>query len=385
MGESLYEQIAEEAKTLNLNEGVEDGQDDHGNDEGRGQQPVRRQNGQKRGEQSEQGEVSELGRAGKRRSSGEGASRSESGASSEEARDAQGTGRDPQGARGGAQEDAPASQEDGEEVLDTAPKTNADFAKQRRELRELKAKLAKLEAAQATSPAASSVPAVETKPASEANVEPSKEPDKNVNYQEWLEWKLNQNDTTIKEQQTLIKDFKDWREDQKKNADINKLYSDATQEFLTIEKEYGKVNPDYGNAIEFARSKYVDAAKLMYPDRTESQIEEATNIQMLKFASDCAKKGLNPAEELYDLAIERFGYTKTEAQEAVEDEEPPQRKVDRPNLNRIASNKRRSASPLSGGGQGGSIPITKEIAADMSIGEFSKLSPDELAMLENMG
>lgn len=373
---TLYDDIKEAEKILNIN--LEEG-DDNGEDNERGvreEQPVRRGAGHDTGEGSEQGEGEDSGTGGRGRSP-EGTPRSEGGASSGDARTSQ---KD----SGGTQEDAPAPQEDGEAVLEK-PLTNADWARQRRENRELKARLAKLEA-EKSAPATAASAKEEPKPeAKDAKAEPEKEPDKTQNYQAWLEWKIAKNDSTIEGQQKLIEELREERVKTQKKEEEDRVTNAAIEEFTDIEEAYKKQNPDYENAIEFARKKYLDAAKMFYPDKTEKQIEEAIDKQMLQYASGYAARGLNPAEELYDLVQERFGYVKTEPKVETQEEKPRQEARPRQNLKIVNENRRRSASPLGNGGQSGSIPITKEIAADMSLGEFSRLTPDDLMNLENMG
>ena len=416
MGETLYEQIAEHSKELNLNDGddYDDADDDKSSKESgpeSGDETVRGHAGQKSGERPGEGDGEGEGSRGRGRSSKD-APRGKSGASSENAGtrkrsgdESRERGEDAQEAGGGTQKDASASQEDGEDgavrgqrgqhELDEPekPLTNADWARQRRENRELKAKLAKLEAEKASPPAAPSVSSVveqkptETKP----SVDPaSKEPDKNVNYQEWLEWKLAQTDNTVKEQSALLKDYQEWKVGQENSRKEREAWDNDVKAFYSIEEKYTQNNPDYGNATEWARAKYFDAIKMSIPQATDDQINTAINNEIMAYARQWAAKGLNPAEEFYDMAIERFGYNKEnarikESEEAMQ-APPLQRKAaEKPNLKMISSNKRRSASPLSGGGQGGGIPLTKEIAADMTMSEFSKLTPDELASLEAMG
>lgn len=397
---TIYEQIEEAEKKLNLEpQGDDNDQDDDGSIQGGTRDgPIRRQtrsiNGERSGERD--GEREETGR---RRGSSSETSRSEGRASSEDAGASQrysgesrGNNAETQDDSEGTQTDASTSQKDGEDgavrgqrgsdLLDepTTPLTNADWARQRRELRELKAKLAQLEASKSS----------ETKPAeksSEIVKSPEKtvEPDKNVNYQAWLEWKLMQNDNTIQEQKVLLEDYKTWKAEQTRQTETQQVINNAVGEFQTIEASYQKTNPDYLDAMEFARNKYAEALSITNPQMTKKQIDAKIDYDILTFASQKSQLGLNPAEELYDLAMERFGYQKTASKLEIDEEQPIQRRqAEKPNLRTVSNNRRRSASPLTGGGQGGSIPLTKEIAANMNMAEFSQLTPDELATLEAM-
>jgi hypothetical protein len=98
------------------------------------------------------------------------------------------------------------------------------------------------------------------------------------------------------------------------------------------------------------------------------------------FASQAHKAGLNPAEEIYSIAIERFGYQPKKADESagVEKAKPVSSK---PNLSVIAANKKRSATGLAGGGQG-SGGLTAADVQNMSNAEFSRLTATQLRELE---
>lgn len=299
----------------------------------------------------------------------EGTPRDEGDASPEDARASQGD-------SGRAQKDAPAPQEDGEDVLKQP--SNADWARQRREMRELKAKLAALEKEKAPPPA-SPEPKTEAKP--ETSAKPAPEPNKQENYQAWLEWKLAQNDNTAQEQRTLISQLKKIIDDRQQADRQQQIINQAFDEFNNYEESYKTKNPDYVNATQFAREQYAKSIKILYPQMTAKQIERAIEHEILKFAGGCVQKGLDPAEELYDMAIERFGYVKQDAPDAAE-ETPKPAKPAKPNLKAISANKKRSASPLAGGGQGGSIPVTSEMFENMTLGDYARLTKDQLMQLE---
>jgi hypothetical protein len=194
------------------------------------------------------------------------------------------------------------------------------------------------------------------------------------------EWKLDQQDKALA-------DTSKWRTDNQKEAEKQTVIRNAIEEFTGIEQSYKGQNPDYLNAISHARNKYADSIKTLYPKMTDSQINTAIDHEILKFASECSQKGLNPAEELYDMAIERFGYAKQapKVEEPAKPEPKAEKRPDlKPDLRVVSNNKKRSATPLAGGGRGGSIPLTKEMADDLTLGEFSKLTPDQIAALEAM-
>jgi hypothetical protein len=237
------------------------------------------------------------------------------------------------------------------------------------------------------------------------------EPDRAADPEAWRDWKIRDNDrwrATVESE----------RREEVRQRQVNEAVRSAIDEFQSVEATYVKTNPDYHKATEFGRQKYTDALMVMRPDLNERQIAQHIDYEIMKQASAWAAKGLNPAEEFYDYCIERLGYKPTKAEEAEQEaaakaepekpeaEDEPEDGIEalanlhrgltpapdkkpiparpKPNLKQISNAKRRSASPLHGPGQGGSISITKEAAAEMTMAEFAELSPQALADLENM-
>lgn len=91
-------------------------------------------------------------------------------------------------------------------------------------------------------------------------------------------------------------------------------------------------------------------------------------------AAKAARDGENPAKAIYSLSKEKFGYAKVETKES----------APKKDLKKIDANRRKSASPLQAGGRSGSVSLTKESAADMSLAEFAKLTNAQLREIEGM-
>ena len=266
----------------------------------------------------------------------------------------------------------------------------AAFAKERCEKRALAAQKAALEAQLAElrkAPAEQPKKEAVVSEVKKDEVSADPEPNKLDNYEEWLEWKDRQSaklaleaTKIARETADQVKEINDWRESQRKAAEYSNIVSAAVQEFTQIENDYRAKNPDYGNAMEYGRREYGRALKLLNPQLTEKQVEQELDKQMLMFAAEAKARGLNPAEELYDTAIERFGYQPNQGGSQTEVAAKPVAK--RPSLSVIQANKKRSASPLSGGGQGGSASITAADLENMTNAEFSRLSAAQLRALE---
>ena len=277
--------------------------------------------------------------------------------------------------------------EPAEEVKDEALSPSAAaFAKERREKRELAAQKAALEAklsdALRRAESASQSPVRQEEKKSDAKPEViNEEPNKLENYEEWLEWKDQQSEKLAREALAAANEVRAWRDEQRQQSEYSTMVSSAVEEFVAIENEYRAKNQEYGDAIEYGRQRYGDALKLLNPALSSAQIEKQIDQQMLMFAAQAKGKGLNPAEELFSMAVERFGYTPSEKTPS-KAEAPAVQSVSRPKLSVVQSNKRRSATGLSGGGQGGSASLTAVDLENMTNAEFSKLSPSQLRELE---
>lgn len=329
----LLESIEEDKKKLkemgiNLNEGEEDGTDTSASE----------------GDRDEESEGSEKDETSKEGSEGEGK---------------------PEGGDSGGEESKPEGKEDGDgKAPEDSSESDEDlnpaaaaFAKMRREKRALEAELAAVR-----------TPKVEARAeVQEENKDP--EPNKQDSYEQWLEWKDRQIENKVK----ILDEKLSNREREDKNS---KIYSDAVDELQEAKARFAKKQPDVDDAANHLVKRIKQSLTDLNPNWSEKRVLSETGNRLLVMAAQAAAKGIDPAEELYDLAIEKYGYSKKEP-EHIEDRE---RKTD---LKTISNNKKKSASPLQGGGQSGSISLTKEAVADMSLSEFSKLTPSQLRALED--
>lgn len=306
-------------------------------------------------------------------------------------RDSGGTRKDastsPEGTSAGGRDERRSGVLDDEDT--PASGDHAAWAKLRREKRELEARLKAAEGKQSnTVPAAPAAqPKTDVKPATDA------EPDKAANPEAWRDWK-------DKQLETKYADIEKRLEADARQKEEVKVYGEAIGEFNQIRDKYIVKNPDYVPAFHYSFDAYAKAIKMSNPGMTQQQITNHIDREMLQFAGQCVSKGLNPAEELYDMAIERFGYAPNSSKGAedgdaeVEEEAAPANKAPdgirpkealRPNLRNIANNRKRAASPLVGGGQSGKGQLTKEAAANMTLGEMMELEPGDWAELERHG
>jgi hypothetical protein len=273
------------------------------------------------------------------------------------------------------EEEKPAEEPKPEE--EPEPKDASGWAKHRREKRELEAELKRLKDA-AAKPALAPVaePKPEIKPEPEAQsydewIKSNPKPDKDKDLAAYLVWNAERAEKREESETIRIaQESKDKRD--------KELVDSAMQEIEGMHETARKSNSDYDNAITHARAEYTKALKLLNPHITEKQVKATIDRETFLIALECNKRGLSFADTMYDAAIERFGYVKAEAAEI---EQP----ANKPNLKLINSNKKKSASPLEGGGQRPKGKITLEAAADMSPAELQALSAEDWNYLQTMG
>lgn len=223
------------------------------------------------------------------------------------------------------------------------------YARMRRENRELAKKLEEIEAAQ------------RPKAPEPANTDP--EPSKQEDYEQWLEWKDRQNERKIA-------DIERWKENEVKAREHNTLWNGAIKEFQQYENAFQKDMPDYEQAAEHLKSRLKDSISLVSDHLSPQEVDKAVSEYILKSAAKAVSEGYNPAESLYRMSKEKFGFVNTS-------------KPAKPDLRKIDSNRKKSASPLQSGGKSGSASLTAESVADMSMAEFAKLTPSQIRELES--
>ena len=270
---------------------------------------------------------------------------------------------------------------------DNQPTDHAGAARLRRELREAKAKLREMEEAKAV-PATDVAAQVQEKPVVD------QEPDKATNPQAWNEWRIRSLEKTIETKLAPIE--KNYQQTEEQRT-ANERISGAVNEFKQIRDNYIKENPDFVPAFTHSYNKMTEAMALMNPGWSKEQVIKEADWQMLQFSANCAKKGVNPAEAIYDLCIERFGWkpgqaeakpskrAAVEPEDEHEEQETPVRERPKTDLRTIDRNRKRSVTPLSRGGQSGSSRLTKEAIADMPLGEMLNLEASDWDALERLG
>lgn len=148
------------------------------------------------------------------------------------------------------------------------------------------------------------------------------------------------------------------------------LERQAIDEFNEIETEFKKETPDYDQASAHVIQSMYNGAKAAYPDLTDKQALGFVQRRVLQIASAAAKRGLNPAEVLYQMAFDNYGY-----QPGAPKKKDTQ-KAD--NLKNIAKNRKRSASSMAGAGQNAGARATIDEANKMDLATFGNMSEAEI-------
>lgn len=256
------------------------------------------------------------------------------------------------------------------EPVKEAPKEkepeNADYARMRRE-----AAQAKKEAAEAKREAEQL--RKEKEEALKPKVAPvaeDAEPDKAANYEGWLEWKNRQLEKRLKEVDERSTKVVQSFEERTKKEEQAAQYSQAVKEFMTLESEFKAKTPDYEDAANHMTGKVRESFKTLYPQLQGEQLDQAVASQILQWASHYAREGQHPIEALYQMNVERFGYQKKAP--VAEPEKKAEPKI---NLAAIEKNKKRAVNGQFAGGKSGAQNPSIEGVADMTMAQFSRLTP----------
>ena len=154
----------------------------------------------------------------------------------------------------------------------------------------------------------------------------------------------------------------------------NDLQKQAIEEFTEIERDFAGRTDDYEDASKHMMSSMYQGVKHAYPQLNDTQAQAFVQKRVLDIASQAARNDMNPAEVLYQMAFDKYGYDSNMAQKTNEQKpEKPQK-----DLKRVARNKKRAATSLSGGGQTAAASATLEEANNMDLADFGKLSEAEI-------
>lgn len=204
--------------------------------------------------------------------------------------------------------------------------------------------------------------------------EVASEPDLEKDPVAWLQWNKNRVDA-----------LESQIEEQNSKAEEQTTYQNAREGFANIEREFvadltrAGVD-DYEDVSSFLASQIAGGIRALNPHISAEELGRQTEQEILVRGANYFKRGLNPAEELYHEAKEIYGFKPSpKAEEAPKEEEV---KV-KPDLDKVAKNRKRNAGTAGASSTGGKPQVTREVAAGMTMLEFSKLPPAKRKQLLN--
>lgn len=410
MPKNLHQQIEEdEAKLETTNDGDDDAERSRNDKSGETSRSGRSHASEEHeaddgseGKSRKRGRDGELGRSGRRRGTEDASADGEGSQGGSETSHGDGeashrTGKQSRGDGRPSRGDAGKSSGSGNDELndDDEAEDPVAMARMRRENRELKAKLREREEKDASGANADGED--KTKQTTTKKDDPKvtdPEPDKAKNPDAWKDWK-------IRDQDRRLEVVEGTTTQTREQIEANETVRGAVEEFKAIRDRYIEKNPDFVPAFNHAFNEYCVALLKVNPSWTRDRVQKEVDWQILKYSGECARKKIDPAEAIYDMAIERFGYKPGSGMKrGTEDDGGEDEGQDdgrrgaegmrrqngkRPNLSVVKNNQRRSASPLHGGGQSGNIQLTREAVANMSLGELKDLSQEDWDRLERLG
>lgn len=245
-------------------------------------------------------------------------------------------------------------------------KTNADYARERRERISAKEALERKEAELA---AANARIAELTKPVEEQRQD--QEPDKAEDPVSWADWRARQVEKKAEEVEKIAKEAKEKIDREEKRRAYEQTIEASKSEMATYENEFKKDHPDYDDVKKYLINSMAFSLKTLNPRMTNEKLADAVTMQLLMQASQYYNEGYtNPVEPLYDMA-KSMGYQPVK-------EEVSREESKKPDLSKVAKNRERNAGMAGSAGGAGKGELTKLYAAtEMTSAEWAKLPVEE--------
>ena len=206
----------------------------------------------------------------------------------------------------------------------------------------------------------------------QANPDEDPEPNKQENYEAWLEWKDRQIEKKVK---TVDERLSRYETEQQ----AVQRQQRAKQAFQTLESEFASRTPDYEDVSMHMMKRIVDGLQVTNPFADKHEIARAADAHIMRLSAQFAGQGLNPVEELYHMSRDVYGYKPAE-----KTEKPKDKKADK--FDAVVKNKRATSSGLATGGKAGDSTLTLKSTEGMTVGEIAKLrlTPAKIRQLEKM-
>jgi len=148
---------------------------------------------------------------------------------------------------------------------------------------------------------------------------------------------------------------------------LEKRYEAAERAVVAMEQDFKQSAPeDFDDVSLQYKATIYRGLQADNPDYGHDQLLEATRRKLLEIAANHKAKGYNPIEKMY-LDGKRMGFKSIPKQEESVQEEL------KPDLNKIAANKRRNAGTAGAKGAGERAQMTPAALADLPASEYAKI------------
>lgn len=207
----------------------------------------------------------------------------------------------------------------------------------------------------------------------EAKTVTDPEPNRGEDPDAWRDWKIRDQDKKLASLEPAVQEWRQAQDYQKAGEELNGYISAFSKEVT-----------DCKTVLDNAAGQIMRSFKVLNPTWSETQVQAAFGKYVITQGAIALSKGIDPAEWLYDKAIEQFG--RPEPAKAVAADSKTSNGSNgktKPNLAKIDASRRKSATPLIGGGQGSeNTALTKAGVAAMPLHEFALVDPKVLEQLE---
>lgn len=153
----------------------------------------------------------------------------------------------------------------------------------------------------------------------------------------------------------------------------NERYNQAEKVVVRLENEFKQTAPDdYDDVALQYKTMVYNSIRITNPDLSHGELLDGTRKRLLELAAQHKQAGYNPVEKMY-LDGKKMGFSALPKQKeaAVEKESP------KPDLDKIAANKKRNAGTAGAKGAGDRGQMTAEVLADLPVSEYMKIPVSE--------
>lgn len=161
-----------------------------------------------------------------------------------------------------------------------------------------------------------------------------------------------------------------WRKQQEEHSEQERFVNAQRTGFQAAESAFRGTVSDYAQVANHMVNAMKVSARMLSPQATDQQIDNFVENQILTWAEQAAQQGKQPAQALYEMSKNHFGYTAVP-------KEVTQPKVEKPNLELIDKNRRKAANGISTGQTSKKAMSLKDIET-MSIADMDRMAPGEL-------